>query len=78
LLADGALAAATTPAELTVAVTFQSSLLPEGTSHSYLLAAGVPRLCVSVQRAGARARLVAIESLGDPATAPTPEQRRHP
>jgi hypothetical protein len=54
-----------TAAELPLAVTFRSADLPEGTSHTYVQAGGVPRLAVTVHRAGTSAHIDALESLGE-------------
>ena len=47
--------------------TFATSNLPEGESWCYLEADSVPRLAVQVTRAGAFARVLAIDSLREPA-----------
>ncbi len=70
LLADGRLELQTTTAAvLPVCVTFASSALPAGTSWHYLQANGVPRLAVQVDTTAGTARIVAIDSLREPAPA---------
>lgn len=49
--------------------TFATSDLPDGESWSYLEADSVPRLAVHVRRTGAFARVLAIDSLREPAPA---------
>ncbi|HEU4419401.1 MAG TPA: hypothetical protein VFT55_10710 [Planctomycetota bacterium] len=49
--------------------TFASSNLPDGESWCYLEADGVPRLAVLVARSGATAKVLAIDSLREPAPA---------
>ena len=47
--------------------TFATSALPDGISWSYLEADGNPRLAVQVARTGTTARILAIDSLREPA-----------
>jgi hypothetical protein len=56
-----------TEATWPVSATFATSNLPEGESWCYLEADSVPRLAVQVARSGAFARVLAIDSLGEPA-----------
>jgi hypothetical protein len=57
---------AETEARWPTRVTFATSNLPDGESWSYLEADSVPRLAVQVERQGAFARVLAIDSLREP------------
>ncbi len=67
LLRDGRVdRAARSSAALPLAVRWRSAPLPAGTSQSYLVAGAAPRLRIECECAGSQARIVAIESLGEP------------
>lgn len=59
---------ARTPAVLPVALTAISAALGEGQHQTYFVVDEVPRLCVTTELRGGSGRILAIESLADPAS----------
>jgi len=63
---DGSIdVSAVSAAELPVRVSFASHRLPPGRSRTYLLANGLPRLLIEVERDDGGDRITAVESLGE-------------
>ena len=61
----GVIESAATEAAWPLRLRFCSAPLPEGSARSYVTVRGVPRLCIETRRNGNRARIVAVESLGE-------------